>query len=198
MRFKIDRPRDKHKWPMPPAFAKLAAMTPSPPSSDTTRAAQTLPQNLRWVVAPQHILAVPVRDEDIDAFQHVNNVVYVGWMARAAWSHSQALGFDFKAYEAHDCGFVVTRHEIDYRAAALAGDTVHIATWITRNDARLKLTRRFQMISEASGKTLAMGMSQFAAMKLSTAKACRMAPAYAKGYRVDAAAADFFELNTPL
>ncbi|MBT7641810.1 MAG: acyl-CoA thioesterase [Rhodobiaceae bacterium] len=166
-----------------------------PPKSSAAARAQEAPG---WVVPPQHILSVAVRDEDIDAFRHVNNVVYVGWMARCAWSHSQALGFDFAAYEAEDCGFVVTRHEIDYRAAALAGDTVHIATWITGNDARLKLTRHFQMISEARGKTLALGMSQFAAMKLSTAKACRMAPAYATGYRVDAAAADFFAAKTAL
>jgi acyl-CoA thioester hydrolase len=151
-----------------------------------------------WVVPPQHILSVAVREQDIDAFKHVNNVVYLGWMARSAWAHSQSLGFDFAAYEANDCGFVVTRHEIEYRAAAMAGDTVHIATWITGNDARLKLTRRFQMISEASGKTLVFGMSQFAAMKLSTAKACRMAPAYAKGYPLDAAAVDFFEIKPAL
>ncbi len=168
------------------------------PPDATSQPSLSAADDLAWAVPPQHILDVAVRNEDIDAFQHVNNVVYVGWMARCAWSHSQDLGFDFAAYEANDCGFVVTRHEIDYRAAALAGDTVYIGTWITQNDARLKLTRRFQMISKASGKTLALGMSQFAAMKLSTAKACRMPPAYAAGYPVDAAAADFFKSDAPL
>ena len=140
------------------------------------------PENLDgWLLPPQFILSVDVRDSDIDDFNHVNNVVYLGWMARTAWSHSKALGFDFEAFRARDCGFVVTRHEIDYRAAAMAGERVHIATWIGLNDGRLKLRRRFQMLS-GDGRELARGMTQFAAMKLSTARAMRMHADYVKGY----------------
>ena len=123
---------------------------------------------------------------------HVNNVVYLRWMADTAWDHSKTLGFDFAAYEARDCGFVVTRHEIDYRQAALSGDVVHVATWISRNDGRLKLRRRFQMISQQTGQTLALGMSDFAAMKLSTARATRMHNDYVTGYSLDVTAATHF------
>jgi acyl-CoA thioester hydrolase len=152
----------------------------------------TNPSGLSWCVAPQHIMSIAVRARDIDVFNHVNNVVYLRWMADTAWDHSKALGFDFAAYEARDCGFVVTRHEIDYRQAALADDTIHVATWISRNDGRLKLRRRFQMISDTSGQTLAMGMSEFAAMRLSSARAARMHEDYATGYPCHAAAADYF------
>lgn len=148
---------------------------------------------LDWCVVPQHISSIAVEPRDIDMFNHVNNVVYLRWMAEAGWAHSKALGFDFKAYQARDCGFVVTRHELDYRQAALADDTVHIATWISVNDGRLKLRRRFQMISDTSGATLAMGMSSFASMRLSNARARRMHEDYAHGYPVDAAAAAYFE-----
>lgn len=147
---------------------------------------------LNWCIAPQHRLSIGVRARDIDVFQHVNNVVYLRWMADTAWDHSKALGFDFAAYEARDCGFVVTRHEIDYRQAALADDIVHIATWISRNDGRLKLRRRFQMISATTGATLAMGLSDFAAMRLSSARATRMHKDYVTGYRLDAEAASYF------
>ncbi len=147
---------------------------------------------LNWCIAPQHILSIAVRERDIDVFQHVNNVVYLRWMADTAWDHSKALGFDFAAYEARDCGFVVTRHEIDYRQAALADDIVHIATWISRNDGRLKLRRRFQMISATTGATLAMGLSDFAAMRLSSARATRMHQDYVSGYERDADAAAHF------
>ena len=152
----------------------------------------TDPTALNWQIAPQHILAIAVRDRDIDAFNHVNNVVYLRWMADTAWDHSKKLGFDFAAYEARDCGFVVTRHEIDYRQAALLGDIVHVATWISRNDGRVKLRRRFQMISERTGQTLAFGMTEFASMKLSSARAVRMHEDYITGYPVDAAAAAHF------
>ena len=150
------------------------------------------PKTLNWRIAPQHILSIPVRARDIDVFNHVNNVVYLRWMADTAWDHSKTLGFDFAAYEARDCGFVVTRHEIDYRQAALSGDVVHVATWISRNDGRLKLRRRFQMISQQTGQTLALGMSDFAAMKLSTARATRMHDDYVTGYSLDETAATHF------
>ena len=152
----------------------------------------TDPKSLNWQIAPQHILPITVRERDIDVFNHVNNVVYLRWMADTAWDHSKALGFDFAAYEARDCGFVVTRHEIDYRQAALLGDIVHVATWISRNDGRLKLRRRFQMISEQTGQTLAFGMTEFAAMKLSSARAVRMHTDYITGYPLDADAAAHF------
>jgi len=137
-----------------------------------------------WALEPQYILTLDVRRDDIDDFGHVNNLVYLGWMARAAWAHSKALGFDFKAYKERDCGFVVTRHEINYRAACFDGDTVHVATWISQNDQRLKLRRRFQMMSQERKLVLGTGMSEFATMKISTGRACRMPKDYATGYPV--------------
>ena len=146
---------------------------------------------LPWLLTPQHVLTLNVRAADIDDFNHVNNVVYLGWMARAAWHHSQALGFDFAAYRARDCGFVVTRHEIDYKAAALADETVHIATWVSLNDGRLRLRRRFQMLA-ADGRELARGMSDFAAIRISSGRAMRMHADYVAGYPViDGAEAAF-------
>ena len=92
-----------------------------------------------FLLPPQFTLRLAVQADDIDDFKHVNNVVYLSWMARTAWAHSKHLGFDFTAYRQRDCGFVVTRHEIDYKAAALANETVHIATWVSVNDGRLRL-----------------------------------------------------------
>jgi len=141
---------------------------------------------------PQFHLDIQVRDADIDDFGHVNNVVYLGWMARVAWAASKSIGFDFARYQSLDCGFVVTRHEIDYRRAAMPGDTVAVATWISVNDGRLRLRRRFQMISHNSGETLAFGLSDFACMKLSNARACRMPEAFASGYHMDESAEAIF------
>ena len=134
-----------------------------------------------WLLPPQHILRLRVTPADIDDFNHVNNVVYLRWMARAAWDHSKKLGFDFAAYRARDCGFVVTRHEIDYKAAALIDETVEIATWVSLNDGRLRLRRRFQMRAQ-NGRELARGMTDFAAMKISTGRAMRMHEDYRSGY----------------
>jgi len=148
-----------------------------------------------WALAPQHILSLPISASDIDDFGHVNNVVYLNWMAHATWDHSKALGFDFADYQQRDCGFVVTRHEIDYRAASFVGDTVHIATWVTQNDQRLRLRRRFQMASQKQQIILASGRSDFATMKISTGRACRMPADYATGYPVISGAEEVFALR---
>ena len=153
---------------------------------------QTASGALSWPLTPQFILPLHVQPGDIDDFRHVNNVVYLGWMARCAWAHSKALGFDFAAFEKHDCGFVVTRHEIDYRAAALPDERIEVATWIVENDARVRLSRRFIIWSADRDMHLADGVTRFAAMRLSNAKAMRMPQAYATGYPVDAAAQQHF------
>jgi acyl-CoA thioester hydrolase len=141
---------------------------------------QDVPYN--WLIEPQHVLSLTVREQDIDDFQHVNNVVYLGWMGRAAWDHSKKLGFDFKAYQAIDCGFVVKHHELDYLAPSFADDDILIATWISANDSRLRLRRRFQMVRALTGETLALGLSDFVTMRISTGKACRMPAEFAQGY----------------
>ena len=146
-----------------------------------------------FLLPPQFTLSLAVQEGDIDDFNHVNNVVYLNWMARAAWAHSKALGFDFAAYRQRDCGFVVTRHEIDYKAAALAGEHVHIATWVSVNDGRLRLRRRFQMLA-GDGRELAQGLSDFAAMKISTGRAMRMHEDYVAGYPVAGGAENLFVL----
>lgn len=151
----------------------------------------TAPPPEAFLLPPQFILSLAVQESDIDDFNHVNNVVYLGWMARAAWAHSKQLGFDFAAYRQRDCGFVVTRHEIDYKAAARAGERVHIATWVSVNDGRLRLRRRFQMLAD-DGRDLAHGLSDFAAMKISTGRAMRMHADYVTGYPEMAAAETLF------
>ena len=151
----------------------------------------TAPPPEAFLLPPQFILSLAVQESDIDDFNHVNNVVYLGWMARAAWAHSKQLGFDFAAYRQRDCGFVVTRHEIDYKAAARAGERVHIATWVSVNDGRLRLRRRFQMLAD-DGRDLAHGLSDFAAMKISTGRAMRMHADYMTGYPEMAAAETLF------
>ena len=56
--------------------------------------------------------------EDIDELGHANNAVYVSWLERCAWRHSQRLGLDLAEYRRLDRAMAVLRHEIDYLAAA--------------------------------------------------------------------------------
>jgi acyl-CoA thioester hydrolase len=75
----------------------------------------------------KEIVATP---EEVDAVGHVSNVVYLDWIMRVARAHSDAVGYDYPAYEKLGSVFVVKRHEIDYESSAYAGDRIILSTWV--------------------------------------------------------------------
>lgn len=69
--------------------------------------------------------ALRVTDADVDAQAHVNNVVYVRWVQDAATAHWTARTTpELRA----EVGWVLLRHEIDYRRPAVSGDAVVVRT----------------------------------------------------------------------
>lgn len=139
-----------------------------------------------WDYPRPFILEVTVEPQHIDDFQHTNNVVYLTWMARTAWAHSQALGLDFTAYARLNRGMVVRRHELDYLAPSHEDDKVLCATWITGNDARLRLRRHFQFVKVETGVTLLRGMSEFVCINIETGRATRMPREFIDAYELTA------------
>ena len=72
-------------------------------------------------------MIVPVLAEDIDQQNHVNNTVYLRWVQEVATAHWRAVA----SSEAQESiGWVVLRHEIDYKAPACLGDHVVLRTWV--------------------------------------------------------------------
>ena len=70
-----------------------------------------------------------VAPADIDGQKHVNNTVYLRWVQEVATAHWCALApLDAQAA----IGWVVVRHEIDYKAPANLGDEVLLRTWVGR------------------------------------------------------------------
>ena len=98
-----------------------------------------------WDRATPFTIDLQVGAEDIDGLGHANNAVYVTWLERCAWRHSQRLGLDLVEYRRLDRAMAVVRHEIDYLAAAYESDELQLATWIVDWDQRLKMTRHFQL-----------------------------------------------------
>ena len=68
-----------------------------------------------------------VAAEDIDGVGHVNNVVYLRWMQRAATAHWELVSSPALRAAIH---WVVIRHEIDYKAPAFAGERLVVRTWV--------------------------------------------------------------------
>src|SRR6184192_3868678 len=64
-----------------------------------------------------HVVEIAVQPEDIDAYEHVNNAVYLTWLDRAAWSHSGALGVPLEQCVALRRGMAAHRDRVPARGA---------------------------------------------------------------------------------
>ena len=71
--------------------------------------------------------SITILPEDIDQFDHVNNVVYVRWIQEVSTAHWFARAADVQK---ESIGWVVVRHEIDYVNAARFGDGIIARTWV--------------------------------------------------------------------
>jgi acyl-CoA thioester hydrolase len=82
-------------------------------------------------------MSVAVQPGDIDDQNHVNNTVYLRWVQDVATAHWKSLA----STEAQSAiGWVVLRHEIDYKTPACIGDEVILRTWVGAAS-RLKFER---------------------------------------------------------
>jgi len=129
-----------------------------------------------------HIIDLEVGAADIDAYNHVNNAVYVTWCDRIAWDHSAALGLPIERCLEIDRGMAVVRTVIQYLRPALLGDVVHVATWIVPVDSRLRVRRRFQIVRLADETTLARAEIEYACIELSSGRPMRWPPEFRERY----------------
>ena len=139
-----------------------------------------------WDFGNPHVVTVEVLTDDIDAYDHVNNSVYLSWLDRAAWSHSATLGLDLQGCVTMRRGMAAHRTEIDYLRAAVLGDRVLVGTWIVNTDSKLRVERRFQIRREADGETLARARIDYVCINLDSGRAVRMPDSFRKAYIVTA------------
>lgn|SRR5690554_571261 len=74
----------------------------------------------------------------------------------------------------------ITRTEIDYLAAANAGDRLVLATWFTDFDGRIRSARQFQLVRPADGKTLMRAVSTHACVNMESQRPSRVPPEFAE------------------
>lgn len=77
-----------------------------------------------------HSLSITARPDDIDDLGHVGNQIYLRWVLEVAVDHSNALGWTWERYRSFGAGWVVRRHELDYLAQVLVGETIVASTWV--------------------------------------------------------------------
>jgi acyl-CoA thioester hydrolase len=129
-----------------------------------------------------HLLNMAVDATGIDAYNHVNNAVYVTWCDRVAWSHSAALGLGIDRCLKLDRGMAVVRTVITYLRPALLNDALVIATWLLPAESRLCVRRRFQITRPSDDATLARAEIEYACIELSSGRPTRWPPEFRECY----------------
>lgn len=137
---------------------------------------------MSWDLPQPFVIDLQVQADDIDGLGHANNAVYVSWLERCAWRHSQHLGLDLCEYRRLDRAMAVLRHEVDYLASAYEGQQLQMATWIVESDQRLKMTRHFQLWRPDDAVTLLRARTTFVCIEISTGKPKRMPVEFIEGY----------------
>jgi acyl-CoA thioester hydrolase len=120
---------------------------------------------------------------EIDAYDHVNNTIYLQWLDRIAWAHSAQLGLPIERCLAMRCGMAVRHTRVDYLDAARLGDTLMLATWIIASDGRLRCSRRFDILRAADGKRVLEAEIDFFCLNLDTGRPCRFPREFTDSYR---------------
>ncbi len=141
-------------------------------------------QKKGWDYPDPFILEVVATLDDVDAYDHVNNVVYIKWLEACAWAHSAAVGLSESVCVEMARGMAVRAIHVEYLAAAHEGDKILVGNWIAANDGRLRVTRRYQLLNQKTGITVMRGHVDFVCLNLSSGRPARQPPEFVSGYAV--------------
>ena len=116
-------------------------------------------------------MTVPVLSGDIDEQNHVNNTVYLRWVQDVATAHWRAIA----SPEAQQMiGWVVLRHEVDYKAPATLGDEIVLRTWVGKAT-RLTFERFTEIRRKMDGQLLSQARTLWCPINTQTGRPGRVA-----------------------
>ncbi|HSU17720.1 acyl-CoA thioesterase [Longimicrobium sp.] len=114
--------------------------------------------------------SVAILPGDVDDIGHVNNIVYLRWVQEAAIAHWTAVA---PPHVQRAVGWVVLRHEIDYRRPALPGDAVRARTWVSLADA-VRVERHTEIVRAGDGTLLARARTLWCPLATATGRPLRV------------------------
>ena len=115
-------------------------------------------------------MMVPVLASDIDEQNHVNNTVYLRWVQDVATAHWRAVA---SLQTQETIGWVVLRHEIDYKAPAILGDEIVLRTWVGKAT-RLTFERFTEIRRNRQGALLSKARTLWCPINTQTSRPVRV------------------------
>ena len=115
-------------------------------------------------------MIVSVLPGDIDEQNHVNNAVYLRWVQDVATAHWKSLA---SAESQAAIGWIVLRHEIDYKMPASVGDEIVLRTWVGKAS-RLKFERFTEVRRKINNQVLAQARTLWVPIDVRTGKPTRV------------------------
>ena len=115
-------------------------------------------------------MIVSVLPEDIDQQNHVNNTVYLRWVQEVATAHWRAVA---TADARENIGWVVLRHEIDYKTPACLGDEIVLRTWVGKST-RLTFERFTEIRRSGDDQLLSNARTLWCPINAQTARPVRV------------------------
>jgi len=115
-------------------------------------------------------MTVPVLRDDIDEQNHVNSIVYLRWVQDVATAHWKSLA---SAEAQRAVGWIVLRHEIDYKIPAGLGDEIVLRTWVGAAS-RLKFERFTEVSRKIDKQLLAQARTLWVPIDAKTGKPTRV------------------------
>ncbi len=128
-------------------------------------------------------LPTTATERDIDAQKHVNNTVYLRWVQDVAVAHWRSLA---PAPARDEIGWVVRRHEIDYRAPSFPGDAILLNTWVGKAT-RLTFERFTEIRREGDGALLCQAKTLWVPVDPVSGRPIRVPPDVRKIFSVNEA-----------
>lgn len=127
--------------------------------------------------------ALTVARGDIDELGHANNLAFLRWALDAAHGHTAAVGWPAEAYLRVGAGWVVRRHDIEYKRPAFEGDAVTVTTWVATMGAVTSL-RRYTIARTGDAALLAHGSIEWAFINYGTGRPTRVIAEVASAFVV--------------
>jgi len=118
-------------------------------------------------------IAVVAAASDIDELAHVNNVAYLRWILAAASRHWEVYQQRADPVAVAGVAWVVLRHTIEYREAAVLADRLRVLTWVPTCTATT-CDRYAQVIRAADGAVLCRSASSYCVVDRGSGRARRL------------------------